>query len=675
MVLRQRLISLVLLLLNAGLSIAASDAAPEVSRRQHHRPGSGGPPFDFHPSPHPPPPPPGQKIDGITQEKTLFPDEFRPSHLYLKPSNDTKNGVKDETIILHTSEEEVFISSDHGKNWRQVLEGQFITRVVPHKYANDIVFFLTNSKDGFWSIDRGRTITGFRAPNDPVRMISVNPLSFHPQNHDWLVWTGFDPGQCPPSLKNCPSDAYYSTNRGADWRLLKRSIKRCEFITRESNEKKDAQADALLVCLQYENENPSTRRLHLVSTEDWFTHQTDHYSSVLDFATMAEFLMVATRSANSSLHLDASTDGKTFAHAKFPPNLNYHYTTAFTILDSSSHSVYLHVTENNERNREYGSLLTSNSNGTSYVSSLGGVSRNRLGFVDFEKMASLEGVSLANVVGNLEDVRKKKTKKQLKTMITHNAAAEWSFITPPEKDSEGKNYGCTGRNLPDCSLNLHGYTERFDPRRGYSSPSAVGLMMALGNVGPSLSRRSESNLFMTRDAGITWREVHKGIYAWEFGDRGSIIVIVPQNRPTKSLLFSLDEGETWTEHAFSDVDMKVDSVTTLPDDSSRNFLIWGRDTGSLFARYAAVNIDFTKLKDRSKICAFNQANPEGNDYYLWEPKHPSQKDNCLFGHVARYNRKRPESKCYNNETVPLLSHTEKNCECTRQDYEWFVLNG
>ena len=40
------------------------------------------------------------------------------------------------------------------------------------------------------------------------------------------------------------------------------------------------------------------------------------------------------------------------------------------------------------------------------------------------------------------------------------------------------------------------------------------------------STNSDSDTFLTRDAGLTWEEVHKDAHLWEFGDYGSIIVIV-----------------------------------------------------------------------------------------------------------------------------------------------------
>src|ERR1700743_2128961 len=101
---------------------------------------------------------------------------------------------------------------------------------------------------------------------------------------------------------------------------------------------------------------------------------------------------------------------------------------------------------------------------------------------------------------------------------------------------------------------LHGYTERIDKRHTYSSASAVGLMLAVGNVGSELTPIKDGDTFLTRDGGITWKEVHKGAYMWEYGDQGSIIVVVETNTPTKTILYTLDEGENWEPYTFSDTD-------------------------------------------------------------------------------------------------------------------------
>ena len=158
---------------------------------------------------------------------------------------------------------------------------------------------------------------------------------------------------------------------------------------------------------------------------------------------------------------------------------------------------------------------------------------------------------------------------------------------------------------------------------------------------------------------------------WEYGDQGSIIVIVEESTPTNVVLYTLDEGQTWIEYQFTEVTMQIDSITTVPSDNSRNFLLWGREVGEgAQSGIATVNLDFTGLADRQRPCDVSELTPNNDDYYLWEPKHPLQDNNCLFGHVSQYHRKKPEAKCFNQREITHLHHVAKNCSCTRQDFEW-----
>jgi len=442
-----------------------------------------------------------------------------------------------------------------------------------------------------------------------------------------------------------------------------KGVENCEFIWREGRNS----SEQLVYCVQRADEDMSGVK-QLVASDDWFEHKTIHFENMLQFATMSEFIIAAVKDKDQNLKVDSSIDGQTFADARFPSNFRVPHQSAYTVLDSSTHSIFLHVTVNDVREQEYGSIIKSNSNGTSYVLSLNAVNRNLAGYVDFEKMLGLEGVATVNVVANADKVKEGSAKK-LKSMITHNDGADWDYIPAPEKDTEGKSFGCSGKSLEDCSLHLHGYTERRDPRDTFSSASAVGLMMGIGNVGDQLGRYKEGDTFVSSDGGIKWHEAKKGQYMWEFGDQGSVIVIVEELTPTNVVYFSRDEGMTWTEYEFSPNKIQVKDITTVPSDTSRNFMLWGTDTSSR-GKAVTVNLDFTGLTD--KQCNLDETNPgsDESDYYLWEPKHPNQDDNCLFGHVAQYHRKKIDRDCYNGKLVDRLHNIAKNCECTRRDFEW-----
>lgn len=592
----------------------------------------------------------------ITHELTSFKADSAVEYYYLERKESASGD--DETIIMRTNRRETYKTHDHGKTWEPAVDDEIVA-IYPHQYFNDRVYMITASKKVYYSENRGKNIHSFEAPEEP-NQDRLQILSFHPHNPDWLLWTGGK--DCGGFGTDCHSVAHVSTKHGDEWTTLLRFVRKCQWVAQEGR----AAKEELVYCEQYTDEDP-TRPLQLISSDDWFEHKTNLFPDVINFATMSEFIIVALRD-EETLRVDTSIDGAVFANAKFPKNFEVPHQRAYTVLDSSTHSIFLHVTVNNRPEQEYGAIVKSNSNGTSYVMSIEHVNRNTPGYVDFEKMQGLEGVAVVNIVSNAAEVDGGASKK-LKTMITHNDGAEWSLITPPSKDSDGKSFNCDDSIIEKCSLHLHGYTERRDPRDTFSSPSAVGLMMGVGNVGPSLVPYKEGNTFITRDGGITWHEVFKGTYMWEYGDQGSIIVIVEEDTAVNVVYYTTDEGASWTAYQFADNKMVITDISTVPSDTSRNFLLWGKsDRGTL----VTINLDFTGLTDRK--CVLDEDAPEGDDsdYELWSPSHPLQDTNCLFGHVSQYHRKKVDSKCYNGASFEHLHSIGQNCTCSRQDFEWYV---
>jgi hypothetical protein len=576
--------------------------------------------------------------------------------LYLERTESSSGD--DETVIAQTSKG-LYISHDGGKEWKEILHGKNIKYIIRHTYINDRVFFIADDQHVFYSLDRGYHIQEFedKVPHPADWKKFGTPMRFHPIKSDWIIWTGGS-----GSGDDAHAVASYSDDRGDHWKTLKRYVKKCEFIFEDQTLKKDSQ---LIYCKVRSKESPDKNNnpWQLVSSSDFFDTSETHFTDLVDFATQSEYIVVAIENKDE-LAVQASIDGKIFAPAEFPSNFQIPHHNGYTVLDSSTHAIFLHVTVDKTKEAEYGGIIKSNSNGTSYVLSVNQVNRDKEGYVDFEKMFGVEGVALVNVVQNYDKAAKEG--KKLKTKITHNDGAVWSFITPPSKDVEGNNIDCSG-SLEKCSLNIHGYTERFDKSKTYSSASAVGLMIGVGNTGEYLAPYKDSHTYITTDAGITWRMIKKGTFLWEYGDQGSLIVLVNDREDTNIVSYSRDEGKTWTDHEFSDKKVRVFDITTLPSDNSRNFLLWAKakdDEGSI----EMIHLDFTGLTDRQ--CKLDEKTGENEDYYLWSPSHPSQDTDCLFGHVSQYHRKKPEADCYNGRIIQHLHNVARNCSCTRQDFEW-----
>lgn len=619
-------------------------------------------------------PPNGGPASGeISDTKFFFDDDSGLGDLekiYLERGS--SSAENDETVIARPAVDEgnghitignkIWLTSDHGKNWKRILEGEQVRGIFPHHHFNDVVFFTTKDKKVIYTIDRGRSFHTFEAPTEPGDAL---PISFHPDNKDWLIWIG---KKCDGLGGNdaCRLDAYISTDRGDGWNHLYSYVKKCEFTGHSAYTR--FRPEKQIVCLAREEER-NDAELTVVTSNDFFKEDKSEFKGeVAEFATMSEFIVLAGKNEETKeLRAYASLNGKLFEEAQFPYNFHDGHDNEYTVLDSSTHAVNLFVLTEEGSGGQYGSVIRSNSNGTSYVLSASKVNCDEKMYVDFEKVPGIEGVTLINVVTNAD---KNDKKKELQTKISHNDGNEWGYLAPPSKDVEGNSYECSSpRGDKSCALHIHHYTERDDKRKTFAATTAVGLIFAIGNVGSSLGGIEDADTFMSTDGGITWNNVKKGHWTWQYGDQGSIIVLVQRatrknDVKTKYVSYSLDEGRTWNDYQFAKNDVTVLDITTVRTGASRNFLIWGKtNEGKLFS----ANLDFTGLADRP--CQWTDG--DDSDYYLWSPKHPLQDDDCLFGHVAKYLRKKPDSQCYNDQNLKRL-HDYSHCPCARQDYEWWV---
>lgn len=599
----------------------------------------------------PPKTPASGKVDS---KQYVFKGNKKPEVHYLE-RGETSN--TDEETIVARSGSGIMITRDGGLTWDtpKALDDDF-WGIVPHTYFKDMVFFIKRTGEVIYTVDHGKSFDSFKAPIPPDTQVAVSPFAFHPDKKNWIIWVG-------RKTDGDYKQAMLSKDRGDNWITLKRYVDRCEFTGSTAFQ---FRPENQIICKARQREDPSTDgnpwQLTVGPAEDFDDDSKVVQSDVKDFATMSEFIVVATQNTTkNTLRALASLDGETYAEAHFPYNFEVSQQHAYTVLDSSTHAVNLFVATSLEADNRYGVIMKSNSNGTSYVISVSGVNCNEDYYVDFEKMLGLEGVILVNTVVNQD---RKTGPKKLRTLISHNDGAEWGYLPPPAKNVDGSSTGCSGEGTEKCALHIHGYTERMDHSRTYSSAGAVGLMFAWGNVGAELGTKDQADTYMTTDAGISWKAVKKGRWLWQYGDQGSIVVLVPLDGKTKTVSYSTDEGANWETYEFADQEMQVTDFTSQRSGVSRKFIVWAQDGEN----YAATTLDFTGLADSP--CK-ESPDPNESDYRIWKPKHPLMDDDCLFGHETQYKRKKPDRTCYNGYRIENI-YNSKNCTCSRRDFEWCV---
>ena len=101
----------------------------------------------------------------------------------------------------------------------------------------------------------------------------------------------------------------------------------------------------------------------------------------------------------------------------------------------------------------------------------------------------------------------------------------------------------------------------------YSLDSAPGIIMAHGTIGGQLS--ANPDLYISRDGGNTWSETLEGSWGVVVVDQGGLMVAVEDYHRTSELMYSCDEGISWTSFTFKPSgSMTVFGVITEPGQST-----------------------------------------------------------------------------------------------------------
>ncbi|KAF8314674.1 Oligoxyloglucan reducing end-specific cellobiohydrolase [Clavulina sp. PMI_390] len=561
-----------------------------------------------------------------------------------------------KTLIAQLQDGEVWQSGNEGYSWAipKAVEKEKVLAVYFHSYSNDRAYLFTKTQV-YITTDTGRSYHAADLPTEP-NMLGLQLLHTHPLDSDWLIFIGAV--DCTKTTGNCRAVAYYSLNHGRDWTKIEEYVRSCSWA-RDKDLKIDSQ---LIMCESYRDKKGSqlffggNNPLELWLGGNFYKNRKKLFNNIVGHAKFSEYLLVG-EVTKDSLDLQVSLDGRTYHKGVFPPsmNLNNH---AYTILESSTDSVFLHLTTSSKQGAEVGNLLKSNWNGTYYGLSLENVNRNQGGYVDFEKMIGLDGIALVNVVANPSEAGVS-LKKKVQTRITHNDGGTWKAMTPPAVDSTGQKYQC---NSVKCALHIHGYTERIDARATYSSPSAVGLMMAVGNVGEYLAPYTESDTFFTRDGGFTWEEIRKDAHMFEFGDSGSILVLANDEKYTDRVLYSTNEGMDWKEYVYG-MDLRVRSIVTMSAETSRKFVLFGHLSSG---KSMAIHLDFSAITKRQ--CKLSVEDPNNDDFELWSPSE-EREEACLFGRQTLYHRRLRDRDCVVGNQIKNEKKHVKNCECRMSDFE------
>uniref|UniRef100_A0AAX7UR93 PKD domain-containing protein n=1 Tax=Astatotilapia calliptera TaxID=8154 RepID=A0AAX7UR93_ASTCA len=271
-----------------------------------------------------------------------------------------------------------------------------------------------------------------------------------------------------------------------------------------------------------------------------------------------------------------------------------------------------------------------------------GIGGNQM--LDLYEVAGIKGMLIAN----------KRHDNQVKTYITYNKGRDWRLLQAPASDLEGNDIHCI---LPFCSLHLQLQMSENPYLSGTISTknSAPGMIVATGNIGAELSYNNVG-MFISSDAGNTWRPIFEEEHNIWFLDKGGALVAVKQpSVPTRHLWVSFDEGRQWTQHSFSSVPLFVDGV--LVEAGAENQIMTFFGHFSHRSEWQLIKIDYKSIFSRK--CT-------EEDYQTWHLH--NQGEPCVMGQKQIYMKRRPGNYCMLGKDYSRILSAE-SCICRAHDFE------
>ena len=604
---------------------------------------------------------------------------------------------------------------NHGKNPDVGLE-----QIIQNPVDTHVVLLMGDDGQNYVTEDCGVSIRKFETEK------KFHQFQFHPMNRDWLLaatWTSCAPDDDPDDCSHY-KELYVSKDLGKTWQFVEEYILQFSWGMEGVYQLFTVPEQRIIIAHITKKEGHQVHEewvkdAEIALSDDLFKTQKTLVSGGNKFLISDHFMFVvqvvdADAEEIRLLVSDARVAAYKFSPIELPTRKKKLKEHAYSLLAWGEDRVYLHV-DHEGPNSKFGTLYISDSTGMRFTKSLSNHVRAPSDESDFVKVDGLNGIYIANVYSEeavklarkegwlarksfdeipVEKSRAKpsgKTKSgvaasrnddekdeeieknldnHIESLITFNRGSTWQKIQPPKKDSQSNPIDCED----ECSLHLVGLSSGEYPPP-YSSGNSLGIILAVGNVGESLStRHDELNTYFSRDGGLTWFEIIKGPHIYEIGDHGAIIVVAPQDKATKWVFYTWNEGMEWNKLQISETPIEISNIVIEPNNTAQQFVVLGTTTisgekgKSEVRKGVAVAIDFSSMHER-ECQGYYEAftKPEGTDYEWFTPNGKITPD-CLLGVKTTYIRRKRDAQCYNPNSFEFMSNYEA-CACTEEDWE------
>ncbi|XP_053270852.1 sortilin [Pleuronectes platessa] len=476
----------------------------------------------------------------------------------------------------------------------------------------------------FTSTDAGATFKFIQLP-----FHLAQPITYHFLNPDYLVALSIDEG------------LWLSTDFGAKWTKVHDGVHSFSW---------GAGVNLFFSCTRVDTVEADERGdLVLKRTKDLGDTFTTIHEDIFSFGYIGAFLFFSVMEDPRSPRVMyfSSDQGDTFSRALLPSASTEQF---YSILDGDVDMLFMHV--DNPGDTFFGTMYTSDDRGILFSKSLERHLFEGHRKSDFTNITSLRGVYLTNKLD--EDGR-------IRSVISFNRGGTWRQLNKPE------NVDCS-EQTKKCNLHIHGEHSRNNqivPMLALSEPMAIGLVIAHGTVGDSLSSSQHPDVFVSSDGGYNWRGILRGPHHYSILDSGGLIVAVEAQRKgqVKTIKFSTDEGQCWKSYNFTEQPFFFAGLASEPGTKAMNVSVWGfrpEDDGQ--PMWVAVTIDFQSVITRE--C-------NNLDYEEWLAHSAgggaSERSACVLGVKETYRRLKKQSVCRNGKSF-VVSKKQNPCLCTRHDY-------
>ncbi|CAH0727121.1 unnamed protein product, partial [Brenthis ino] len=554
----------------------------------------------------------------------------------------------------------LYISYDYGKNFTNKTESfrlgdspdsgyAQLDKFFNHpKYPEFCVFVDSTNKKLYYTYDNGKTIRR-------------SDLDFHPSE---LAFDEDIPNRYVIMDKvNSTRNLYMTSDGGKTFQMIQSYVKTFFWSSGPGFSK----------VFYVERWKPGGNSTVLsVSDPNNMINAHELFADAKDFQIKGDFMFATKQSKEkNSLDLYISHQRGPFYKAEFQTELDLN---KFHIADVTEKRIFVSVMHTDSLANLYVSEISKNFSQYNFVLSLDQIlcyfpdgnwkdswleDVTEDPFTDLYRVEGLKGIYIVSKV-NQKTQGSNIEPDHLISLISFDHGVTWSPIKPPTEDENGKPLNCHIEN--SCSLHLcQKFSQLYPVTRSasiMSSKSAPGIIMATGVLGKSL--KGIPGVYISRDAGLSWKRILKDYYFFNYGDHGGVLVAVKYFKTrgeTKKILYSTNEGMDWKSYQFNDDDLRIYGLMTEPGENTTTFTMFG----SANEQHQWIIITMDLLHTFERKCT-------DDDYKYWSPTPPNTSVSCVLGMRDTFQRRLAHTNCHNGIGYDRPVKKER-CECSRRDYE------